>query len=79
MKHDNDTSWVGIFLSKGISPTMVKMLQSSPVGRFFLLDPRVGAVVDITDEACLPYVHRMLDAQVPVYIYWGTCDQFRDQ
>jgi hypothetical protein len=79
MKHDQDTSWVGILLSKGLSPPMVEMLRSSYVGRFHLLDPRVGAVVDVNDEACLPYVRRMVDAQVPVYIYWGTCEQFREQ
>ena len=33
-------------------------------------------MVDVIDEASLSYVHRMVDAQVSVYIYWGTCGQF---
>ena len=78
-KSPQDTSWVDILLSKGLSPPMVEMLRSSYIGRFHLLDPRVGTVVDVTDEACLSYIRRMVDAQVPVYIYWGTCDQFREQ
>jgi len=79
MKHANDVSWVEILLSKSISPAMVEMLRTSRVARFSPLDLRVGAVVDVTDVASLQYVRRMVDAQVPVYIYWGTCDEFREQ
>ena len=70
----DNPAWVQVLLSKGISPTLVEMLRTSELPRFSSYDPRVGTVVDVTDEACLPYVRRMVNAQVPVYIYWGTHD-----
>lgn len=76
IKHEKDHSWVETLLSGGLSPPMVEMLRKSVVVEFRLFNPRVGAVVDINDVASLPYVRRMVEAQVPVYIYWGICEQF---
>ena len=44
-----------------------------------MYNPRVGTVVDVTDEACLPYICHMVNAQVPVYIYWGSHDLWRSK
>lgn len=73
-----DMAWVETLLNKGVSPSMVEMLRISPVATFSLSDPRVGTVIDVTDHACLAYA-RSLCTQVPVYIYWGTCTEFREQ
>ena len=66
--------WVEILLSKGIPPTMVEMLRNSPPAIFSTYNMRAGAVVDVSDEASLSYVRQMVNAQVPVYIDWGTHD-----
>lgn len=69
MKHTNDFSWIEVLLSKALLPTMVKMLQTSPLIRFSLLDQSVDVMVDVMDDACLPYICHMVNVQVPVYIY----------
>ncbi|KAG9310647.1 hypothetical protein JVU11DRAFT_9224 [Chiua virens] len=72
-----DPLWVQILLGRGTSPTMVEMLRTSPVAEFSKDNPRAGAVVDVKDEDSLPYILPMVNAQVPVYIFWGTWDGCR--
>ncbi|KAH0825657.1 hypothetical protein J3R83DRAFT_11699 [Lanmaoa asiatica] len=76
IKHEKDHSWVQTLLSGGLSPPMVEMLRESVVAEFQPFSSRVGAVVDVKDLASLAYVHRMAEAKVAVYIYWGICEPY---
>ncbi|KAI9455555.1 hypothetical protein HD554DRAFT_2178439 [Boletus coccyginus] len=69
-----DLEWVKVLLQKGFEPSMVQMLKDSPVGTFSLETPRVGTLVHACNPECLVRVSKMVLAQVPIYIYWGTCD-----
>ncbi|KAH0825659.1 hypothetical protein J3R83DRAFT_11747 [Lanmaoa asiatica] len=69
-----DPQWVKVLLEKGFPPAMVEMLRDSPVGTFSLKTPRVGTVVNPFDEQCVIRVRRMVEAHVPIYIFWGHCN-----
>lgn len=68
-----ETGWTRILLKEGFSPSMVQMLRDSPIGQFSLDSPRLGTVVNISDEHSIYQVERLVRAHVPVWIWWGFC------
>lgn len=69
-----ETGWTRILLKAGFSPSMVQMLRDSPIGQFSSDSPRLGTVVNISNEHSIYQVERLVRAHVPVWILWGVCD-----
>ena len=70
-----ETGWSRLLLDVGFSPTMVQLLRDSPIGMFSLSPPRLGVVVLISHPDAMIMVPCMVGAHVPVWVWWGECDQ----